>query len=131
MNVLLLRPDPGNERFGLGPFFRVEPLGLEYIGAALHARGHAPAHHVLWEPRLGAKRFFELYAETWRRSILNTAGEKGWLDWMRQVKPSQIPYLTRVLLRTQRVMKTGAYLQEHNAALSEPLVIPGEAAPAS
>ena len=28
-------------------------------------------HHVLWEPRLGARRFFELYAETWRRSILN------------------------------------------------------------
>ena len=43
MNVLLVRPDPGNERFGLGPFFRVEPLGLEYIGAALRERGHAPA----------------------------------------------------------------------------------------
>jgi len=43
MNVLLVRPDPGNERFGLGPFFRVEPLGLEYIGAALRARGHRPA----------------------------------------------------------------------------------------
>ncbi|HEY6052217.1 MAG TPA: cobalamin-dependent protein, partial [Thermoanaerobaculia bacterium] len=41
MNVLLLRPDPGNERFGLGPFFRVEPLGLEYVGSALEARGHA------------------------------------------------------------------------------------------
>ncbi|HEX5133827.1 MAG TPA: cobalamin-dependent protein, partial [Thermoanaerobaculia bacterium] len=40
MNVLLLRPDPGNERFGLGPFFRVEPLGLEYVGAALRGRGH-------------------------------------------------------------------------------------------
>src|SRR5260370_42700865 len=40
MNILLLRPDPGNERFGLGPFFRVEPLGLEYIGAALRQRGH-------------------------------------------------------------------------------------------
>ena len=42
MNVLLIRPDPGNERFGLGPFFRVEPLGLEYVAAALRARGHAP-----------------------------------------------------------------------------------------
>ena len=40
MKILLLRPDPGNERFGLGPFFRVEPLGLEYIGAALLAAGH-------------------------------------------------------------------------------------------
>src|ERR1700730_14846272 len=43
MNILLIRPDPGNERFGLGPFFRVEPLGLEYVGAALAARGHVPA----------------------------------------------------------------------------------------
>src|SRR6266571_3277061 len=40
MHVLLLRPVPGNERFGLGPFFRVEPLGLEYIAAALETRGH-------------------------------------------------------------------------------------------
>src|SRR5262245_45520534 len=40
MHVLLLRPVPGSERFGLGPFFRIEPLGLEYIAAALEARGH-------------------------------------------------------------------------------------------
>ena len=40
MHVLLLRPIPGNERFGLGPFFRIEPLGMEYIAAALEARGH-------------------------------------------------------------------------------------------
>ena len=40
MHVLLLRPIPGNERFGLGPFFRIEPLGLEYIAAALEARSH-------------------------------------------------------------------------------------------
>ena len=72
-------------------------------------------HHVLWEPRLGAKRFFELYAETWRRSILNTSGEKSWFDWMRQIRPSQIPYLTRVLARTQRMMKAEAYLKEHAA----------------
>lgn len=40
MNILLLRPHPGNDRFGLGPFFCVEPLGLEYIGAALLKHGH-------------------------------------------------------------------------------------------
>ena len=40
MNILLLRPAPGNERFGLGPFFRIEPLGMEYVAAALEARGH-------------------------------------------------------------------------------------------
>ena len=69
--------------------------------------------HLLWEPRLGAKRFFELYAETWRRSILNTAGEKSWTDWVRQVRPAQVPYLLRVLARTQRMMKPEAYLREH------------------
>ena len=40
MHLLLLRPVPGNERFGLGPFFRIEPLGMEYIAAALEAHGH-------------------------------------------------------------------------------------------
>ena len=70
-------------------------------------------HHLLWEPRLGAKRFFELYAETWRRSILNTSGDKSLLDWMRQVRPAQIPYIVKVLLRTQRMMKPAAYLREY------------------
>ena len=40
MHVLLLRPVPSNDRFGLGPFFRIEPLGMEYIAAALEAHGH-------------------------------------------------------------------------------------------
>jgi hypothetical protein len=40
MRVLLLRPRPGNERFGLGPFFRIEPLGMAYVAAALEARRH-------------------------------------------------------------------------------------------
>src|SRR5512137_1145834 len=39
MNILLLRPHPGNDKFGLGPFFQVEPLGLEYVGAVLRTRG--------------------------------------------------------------------------------------------
>lgn len=70
--------------------------------------------HLLWEPRLGAKRFFELYAETWRRSILNTSGEKRWIDWVKQVRPSQVPYILRVLHRTQRLMRPEAYLAEHD-----------------
>jgi hypothetical protein len=70
-------------------------------------------HHALWEPRLGAHRFFELYAETWRRSILNLQGRKRWSDWARQVRPAQVPYLTRVLLRAQRLMRPEAYLAEH------------------
>jgi radical SAM superfamily enzyme YgiQ (UPF0313 family) len=72
-------------------------------------------HHLLWEPRLGARRFFELYAETWRRTVLNTSGQKRWQDWLRQVRPSQIPYLTRVLWRTQRLMRAETYVREHEA----------------
>ncbi|MSM40992.1 MAG: radical SAM protein [Geobacter sp.] len=72
-------------------------------------------HHLLWEPRIGVERFFELYAETWRRSILNTSGEKSLMDWVRQVKPAQIPYIARVLWRTQRMMKPSAYVREHHA----------------
>ena len=70
-------------------------------------------HHALWEPRLGPERFFELYAETWRRSILNLGGEKRWRDWAVQVRPNQLLYLTRVLIRTQRMMRTSAYISEH------------------
>lgn len=88
--------------------------------------------HVLWEPRLGARRFFELYAETWRRSILNTSGEKKWIDWMRQVRPAQIPYLARVLLRTQRMMKPEAYLAEHDkTAVALPAPPPAETSAAA
>ena len=88
-------------------------------------------HHVLWEPRLGARRFFELYAETWRRSILNTSGQKRWIDWMRQIRPAQIPYLTGVLRRTQRMMKADAYLAEHEASQGRSAPIPRGALEAS
>lgn len=70
-------------------------------------------HHLLWEPRIGVERFFELYAETWRRSILNTSGDKSIFDWMRQVRPAQTPYIVRVLWRTQRMMKPAAYVREY------------------
>lgn len=73
-------------------------------------------HHLLWEPKLGPQRFFELYAETWRRSILNTAGDKGILEWVKQVRPSQIPYILRVLWRTQTMMKPAEYLKEYHAS---------------
>src|SRR6266851_1791636 len=73
-------------------------------------------HHLLWEPRLGARRFFELYCETWRRSILNLGGHKSWRDWTRQVRLSDLPFLTRMLFRTQRMMRPEAYLQEHRLA---------------
>jgi len=112
----ILTPLPGTELFQkLAPILENQPW-FKY-----------DMHHVLWEPRLGARKFFELYAETWRRSILNTSGEKSWLEWMRQVRPAQIPYLTRVLIRTQRMMKASAYLREHEATRMPVLEMPAEA----
>ncbi len=73
-------------------------------------------HHALCEPRLGPERFFALYAETWRRSILNLRGRKRWRDWAVQIRPTQLPYLTRVLWRTQKMMSPIAYLAEHGVA---------------
>jgi hopanoid C-3 methylase len=110
----LLTPLPGTDLYRkLSPMLQGQPW-FKY-----------DMSHVLWEPRLGAKRFFELYAETWRRSILNTSGEKSLWDWIKQVSPRQIPYLVRVLVRTQRMMNAAAYLNEHTAAV--PALVSAEA----
>ncbi len=53
VNVLLIRPDPGNDRFGLGPFFRVEPLGLEYVAASLR---NCNANPIIVDERLEWRR---------------------------------------------------------------------------
>jgi radical SAM superfamily enzyme YgiQ (UPF0313 family) len=70
-------------------------------------------HHALWRPRVGERRFFELYAETWRRSVLNLRGDKSLGDWLARVKLRDAPDLARMLLRTQRMMRPQAYLAEH------------------
>jgi hypothetical protein len=69
--------------------------------------------HLLWEPKLGPQRFFELYCETWRRSVLNLSGRKPWYKWVSQIKPRQFPLLMRALLRTQRLMDPQYYMAEH------------------
>lgn len=69
-------------------------------------------HHLLWEPRLGARRFFELFAETWRRSVLNLGGDARALDWVKRVRPREAFDLARVLVRTQRMMHARSYLAE-------------------
>jgi hypothetical protein len=71
-------------------------------------------HHILWEPRLGRERFFELFGECWRRTVLNarSSGRKPWWKWLAEVSPRQIPTLARVLWSTQRMMDPKAYLRE-------------------
>jgi hypothetical protein len=40
LRVLLVKPRNRTAHFGLAPFSRTEPLGLEYIAAALGAHRH-------------------------------------------------------------------------------------------
>jgi radical SAM superfamily enzyme YgiQ (UPF0313 family) len=79
---------------------------------------HYDLHHLLWTPRLPVRRFFELYCETWRRSVLNLAGKKKWWSWLGEVRPSQIPRLARILWRTQKLMDPQAYLDETKVSRS-------------
>jgi len=50
---------------------------------------------------------------------------------MRQVRFAEIPYITRVLLRTQRMMRAEAYLKEHEATAPAAVEYPADAAHAS
>jgi len=79
---------------------------------------HFDMHHLLWEPALGPRRFFELYCETWRRSVLNLKGRKGLLQWLREVDLPNALFLLRALRRTQRLMDVEHYLKEHDLAAS-------------
>jgi radical SAM superfamily enzyme YgiQ (UPF0313 family) len=75
-------------------------------------------HHLLWEPALDPRRFFELYCETWRRSVLNLKGRKSLWQWLRQAELRNLAFLLRALARTQRMMHPTHYLEEYDAALA-------------
>jgi hopanoid C-3 methylase len=77
---------------------------------------HFDMHHALWEPSLGARQFFELYCETWRRSVLNLRGRKSLWQWMREADPRDALFLIRALRRTQRMMQPAHYLAEYDLA---------------
>jgi hopanoid C-3 methylase len=107
----ILTPLPGTSYF-------------EDMKPALRARRWADfdMHHALWEPALGAERFFELYCETWRRSILNLGGRKSVWQWLREVELRNAPFLLRALMRSQRMMKASHYLREHKLATPQEAV---------
>ena len=69
-------------------------------------------HHLLWKPRLPLKRFWELYCETWRRTVLNLSGSKKWWNWCGTVNPLRIPRLAHILYRTQKLMNPKAYMND-------------------
>jgi radical SAM superfamily enzyme YgiQ (UPF0313 family) len=100
---------------------------FEQMRERLRARrwSHFDMHHLLWEPALGPERFFELYCETWRRSVLNLRGRKSLLDWLGQVDLKNLPFLLKALYRSQRMMDPAHYLKEYD------LVTPSESVAAS
>jgi radical SAM superfamily enzyme YgiQ (UPF0313 family) len=69
-------------------------------------------NHVLYEPRLGRRRFFQLFVECWRRNVLGAGHAGNWGRWVKGLTPAQITVLARVLWRTQRLLQVDAYLQE-------------------
>ena len=79
-------------------------------------------HHLLWQPALGAERFFELYCETWRRSVLNLRGRKSIWKWLAEVDVRNAMFLLRALSRTQRMMDPSHYLAECDFASPPELV---------
>jgi hypothetical protein len=77
----------------------------------------------LWEPALGPERFFALYCETWRRSVLNLKGRKSIWRWLREVDPRNAWFLLQALRRTQRLMEPAHYLADYELAASvDPLL---------
>jgi hopanoid C-3 methylase len=85
-------------------------------------------HHLLYEPKLGRQRFFELFVECWRRNVLSANRAIPKLShWIRGLNPAQIIVLLRVLWRTQRMLHVRHYLDETfplqvPARLAEPCV---------
>jgi radical SAM superfamily enzyme YgiQ (UPF0313 family) len=91
---------------------------FESMREKLRARrwAHFDMHHLLWEPALGPERFFELYCETWRRSVLNLRGRKKVWQWLREVDPRNALFLIQALRRTQHMMDPAHYLREYDLA---------------
>ena len=73
---------------------------------------HYDMHHILWEPKLGRQRFFELFAETWKRTALNTRGSRSLWSYVKQVKPRDLPFVWKVLRQSRRLFDPRAYLSE-------------------
>jgi radical SAM superfamily enzyme YgiQ (UPF0313 family) len=108
-----------NQLFRVG-FTILTPLpGTQYFAQMrdklkVHDWAQYDLHHLLWKPRLPVERFFELYCETWRRTVLNAAGRKKWWQWLPQVDPRQIVPMARILIRSQQLMNPRAYLSEYS-----------------
>lgn len=82
-------------------------------------------HHLLWQPRLEPAKFWELYCESWRRSVLNLAGRKKWYQWLKEVRIQDIPRMAQILSRTQKLMDPQEYLRESALSPRSSPPVPG------
>lgn len=74
---------------------------------------HYDMHHLPWEPRLGRRRFFEMFVECWRRSVLNPSQSRGHrLEWIRGLSFRQLLLFAGAMVRTRRLLNVDAYLSE-------------------
>jgi radical SAM superfamily enzyme YgiQ (UPF0313 family) len=79
--------------------------------------GRWDMHHVLWEPRLGRRRFYELMVESWKHNVLASRhAPRRWLSWFRGLGPRDALALAGVLWRTQRLLSVKAHLSDTFAA---------------
>jgi len=75
--------------------------------------GRFDMHHVLWEPKLGRRRFYELMVESWKKNVLASShAPRRWRKWFRGVGLRDALALAGVLYRTQRLMDVDAYLDD-------------------
>jgi hopanoid C-3 methylase len=104
---------------------------FEEMRERLRARrwSHFDMHHLLWEPALGPQRFFELYCETWRRSVLNLRGRKSVWQWLREVDPMNAIFLMQALRRTQKMMDPEHYIREYDLAPSGEMALAARLGP--
>jgi hopanoid C-3 methylase len=70
-------------------------------------------HHILFEPKLGRQRFFELFTQSWKRNVLGPRfSTRKWLGWLREVKLTQMALILRTLYQAQRNLSAKAHLDE-------------------
>ena len=82
-------------------------------------------HHVLYEPHLGRRRFFELFVESWRRNVLSQGFSPLHLaKWLRGLGLPEMLALFKILIRTRRMLDVEAYLDE-TFPLQIPADVPG------
>jgi hopanoid C-3 methylase len=102
LGYTILTPLPGTPLFE-----RLQPRIVE------HDWSKWDMHHLLFEPKLGRRRFFELFVECWRRNVLSANRAVPHLSrWVRGLTFAQMLVLFRILLRTQRMLNVDKYLDE-------------------